>query len=363
MRRLLLSIAILLSASAACNAQFLSDTVTVAFIGDVMQHVGQLQSALKDGGDSTYDYSGYFKYLKPYFDSADFTVANMEFTCGVVPYTGYPCFSAPESLAAEARRSGIDLFETANNHICDKGSRGLDSTISIYSRNGWDYTGIYRNGVEEYVNDPAIYEIKGIRIAFINMTYGTNGNRVPEPYSVNLLDSADVAADIRRAKERDADLIVALPHWGIEYKTSPCDSQKKWEKFLYSHGVDIIIGSHPHVVEPVVASVDSASGKIRHITAYSLGNCISNMSIRYGRIGALAVIRIAKMHGTGEMEILQPEVHYLWCCKPGRLEKGFTVAPIEWLLSKDCKGLDSAERQKVKGEWTQLQKEIKISYK
>ena len=223
-------------------------------------------------------------------------ISPMEFTCGVTPYTGYPCFSAPVSLAAEARRSGIDLFETANNHICDKGSRGLDSTISIYSRNGWDYTGIYRNDVEEYVNDPAIYELKGVRIAFINMTYGTNGNKIPEPYSVNLLDTADVAASIRRAQDRDAELIVALPHWGTEYKTSPSDSQKRWEKFLYSHGVDIIIGSHPHVVEPIVALTDPASGKIKHITAFSLGNYISNMSIKYGRIGALAMIRIVKVH-------------------------------------------------------------------
>lgn len=363
MRRLLLSISILLSSSAVCHAQFLSDTVTVAFIGDVMQHIGQLQSALKDGGDSTYDYTDYFKYLKKYFDAADFTVANMEFTCGVTPYTGYPCFSAPVSLAEEARRSGIDLFETANNHICDKGRRGLDSTISIYSRNGWDYTGIYRNNVEKYVDDPAIYELKGVRIAFINMTYGTNGNKVPEPYSVNLLDTADVTASIRRAQDRDAELIVALPHWGTEYKTSPSESQKRWEKFLYSHGVDIIIGSHPHVVEPIVALTDSESGKIEHITAYSLGNYISNMSIKYGRIGALAMIRIVKVHGTGAIEILQPEVHYLWCCKPGRLEKGFTVAPIEWLLSDDCKGLDRTERLKVKSEWAQLQKEIEIKYR
>jgi hypothetical protein len=362
MRRFLLTLAFLLAATAACPAQFLSDTVTLAFVGDVMQHIAQLQDACKQGGE--YDYSAYFKYVKPYFDQADFTVANMEFTCGVKPYTGYPCFSAPEALAAEARRSGIDLFETANNHICDKGLRGLDSTMAIYRRNGWDYTGIYQDTVSRFINDPAVYEIKGIRIAFINITYGTNGNRIPAPRVVNLLDTASVAASILRARERGAELIVALPHWGTEYRLKPDASQIRWERFLYSHGVDIIIGSHPHVVEPVVALTDSLSGEIRHITAYSLGNYISNMSIRYGRIGALAVVRVVKTHGTEKIEILQPEVHYLWCCKAGRLEKGWTTAPIEWLLSDGPDGpgkaLDTSEKAKISLEWNLLRKELGI---
>jgi poly-gamma-glutamate synthesis protein (capsule biosynthesis protein) len=334
----------------------------MVFVGDIMQHTSQLENALECGGDSSYDYSSYFKYTRPYLESADIAVANMEFTVGVRPYTGYPCFSAPESLAAEASKNGIGLFLTANNHICDKGRKGLDSTMAIYGRNGWKYTGIYPDSSSERINNPEIIDIKGIKVAFINFTFGTNGNRIPDGYVVNVADTASIAAALKRAAEDSADMIVALPHWGTEYSTSPCKVQTALEKFLYSHGVDIIIGSHPHVVEPVSVSRDSLTGSIKHITFFSLGNFISNMSAKYTRIGALAIVKVVKWDNGGGIEILQPEVHYLWCCKAGKLEKGYTVAPISYLL-ENCKSiLPEEEYFKIESEWEQLGKELNLTY-
>lgn len=140
------------------------DTVSILFIGDVMQHDAQLQSARIDNADamlaSSYDYSSYFQYVWPIIDEADFTAANMEFCLGGPPFTGYPSFSAPESLAEEAADNGIDLFLCANNHICDKGRRGLVSSLEKYSDLGTPFTGIYRDSLEETVFNPYITEIR-----------------------------------------------------------------------------------------------------------------------------------------------------------------------------------------------------------
>ena len=189
------------------------DTLSILFMGDVMQHSRQLQSAHIPGTDtlvaSSYDYSSYFTHIRPYIDSADLTVANMEFCLGGPPYTGYPSFSAPESIAEEAAEAGIGLFLCANNHICDRGRRGLTSSFEKYSEIGVPITGIYRDSLSWMNDNPLITVIKGIKIAFVNFTYGTNGVRVPAPYIVNMMDRHSVREAIERAREAEADIILA----------------------------------------------------------------------------------------------------------------------------------------------------------
>ena len=215
-----------IAACLAARAQS-ADTVRLAFIGDVMSHHPQVTAALRAGADpaadSSYDYSDCFKYVRPFFDSADFVVANMEFPVGVRPYTGYPQFSAPPAAAYETLRSGVDLFLAANNHICDKGLAGMDSTYTIYSRMGVPFTGFYRSEGEELEKYPLTVSVKGIRIAIINFTYGTNGLPVPAPYRVSTMDTASVRAAVERAREQKADYIIAMPHWGEEYQLKQND--------------------------------------------------------------------------------------------------------------------------------------------
>ena len=229
----------------------LYDTVSITFIGDVMQHGRQLQSALKDGQSPnnplSYDYSLTFRHIEKKLKEADIAVANMEFPLAIPPYSGYPVFSAPESVAWQANESGIDLFLLANNHIVDKGKRGLLNTLDTYDQMEGRYIGAYRNPEEEMELNPVLYNIKGIRVAFINFTYGTNGFPVPEPCVVNLMDSTRVKETIGRAKMMGADMIVCAPHWGEEYSLKPSGNQKKWAKMLQREGVNIIIGGHPHV--------------------------------------------------------------------------------------------------------------------
>lgn len=302
------------------------DTLSILFMGDVMQHRQQLHSALIPGTDSTlsssYDYSSYFAHVQHFIDEADFTVANMEFCLGGPPYTGYPSFSAPEALAEEAAEAGIDLFLCANNHICDKGRRGLVSSLEKYGKIGVPVTGVYRDSLDEQKHNPYIAELGGVRVAFINFTYGTNGIRVPEPFIVNMMDKEKVREAFVRAREKEADIIIALPHWGQEYTTVPDSRQREWAEFLLECGADAVIGSHPHVVQPVEFPV-----------AYSMGNFISNMSLRNTELGLMIILKIA-VTSYGDSYVAGLEAVPVWCSRPGGYGDGYTVLPVREFLNR-----------------------------
>ena len=332
------------------------DTVRIVFIGDVMSHGPQAAAALKPGGDrnnpADYDYTACFRHVQDRFDAADFVVANMEFPCGVTPYSGYPFFSAPQSLAYEAKRVGIDLFLTANNHICDQGRVGIDSTYAIYSRMGVPFTGVYRSEGEEWINNPLIVNINGFDIAFINMTYGTNGLSVPPPWHVNLLDTAHVQQVVARARERGAKMIVALPHWGEEYHLLPSAQQRWWVDFLHRQGVAAIVGGHPHVVQPVEFEPPFA-------TAYSLGNFMSNQSDVNTQIGMLLELVLVGTPGK-DLSIVEVKPTYTWCSRRRMLEANYTVIPIlDWIGRRDAWS-DKTDYDKMVREWTALQKQFNL---
>lgn len=323
----------------------LYDTVNIFFIGDVMQHGYQIRSAHIPGQNplkpSSYDYSHAFKYMKERFAKADLAVANMEFPVGVTPYSGYPHFSAPQSIVEEAIKSGIGLFQIANNHIADKGRRGIEQTLNIYDSLGVHYTGAYRNDSTELADNPKIVDIKGIRIAFINFTYGTNGMPVPSPFIVNTMDSTKVKESIKRAKQRGAQIIVALPHWGEEYMLLPSGQQKKWADMLFRNGVRIIIGTHPHVPQSAEICLSKTDhprkyGEVEKIVFYSLGNYISNQSSPdYTQLGMAVEIKIVKNNLNGEIALSKPYFEYLWCFKKGEFAPDYTVIPVKELLKKE----------------------------
>ena len=246
----------------------------------------------------------------------------MEFCLGGPPYTGYPSFSAPEALAEEAAEAGIDLFLCANNHICDKGRRGLVSSLEKYGKIGVPVTGVYRDSLDEQKHNPYIAELGGVRVAFINFTYGTNGIRVPEPFIVNMMDKEKVREAFVMAREKEADIIIALPHWGQEYTTVPDSRQREWAEFLLECGADAVIGSHPHVVQPVEFPV-----------AYSMGNFISNMSLRNTELGLMMILRIA-VTSYGDSYVAGLEAVPVWCSRPGGYGDGYTVLPVREFLDR-----------------------------
>lgn len=318
------------------------DTVTISFTGDVMQHGAQIDAALKKGGGKNYNYENAFKYVAPLFRQADYMVANMEFTVGTKPYTGYPCFSAPPEIASAAKNAGIDLFLMANNHICDKGATGFKNTIAAYSELQMPTLGAYRNKKQADTASVILVELKGMKFALFNYTYDTNGLPIPDPYYVNLQDSTEIKKHIRQAKAMGADIIIALPHWGIEYVLAPVAEQKQYAKMMFREGVNAIIGGHPHVPEEGYIYVKRQQGpmakdSVENIVFYSMGNYISNMS-RSGwtSTGMLITLSFTRDRGTGKVKMLMPDWKYLWCFRPGQYTEDFSVVPIEeFLRGKD----------------------------
>ena len=341
--------------SALSVTPFEDDTVRILFIGDVMAHKLQLETALIDGGNASnpddYDFSSYFKYIKPLFDSADFVVANMEYPTGVTPFSGYPIFSAPSSLDIEARNSGIDLFLKANNHLLDKGRAGIDSTRTILLREGIAYTGFYADKEEEYRCNPFIDSIGGICLAIINFTYGLNGFQIPEPYIVNMMDTTQIRELVERAKERGAEFIIATPHWGEEYQLTESATQRRWRDSLYRYGVNAIVGTHPHVVQK--CEYDTL-----HATAYSLGNFVSNMSIAYGQIGMVYELRL-KRRPDSTIALLPPKIDYWWCARTNKLERNYTVVPIMEYIDKK-EQFKEGQYEKMVREWNAIVKKFGI---
>ncbi|MCR4824074.1 MAG: CapA family protein [Bacteroidales bacterium] len=283
------------------------DTVSIVIIGDVMMHAKQLER----------DHRTFLEQVAPALREADFAVANMEFPLGGEPYTGYPSFSTPDYYARYAARDcGIDVFLTGNNHVLDRGSKGLRRTLDVYAQLrdslGVRQTGAARDRQELEESYPLILSRHGIRIALVNFTYGTNSGQDTEWPKINYMRREEVAAAIRRARRQDADFVIALPHWGTEYRLQHDANQQSWAEWLVGEGVDAIVGSHPHVVQD--------STHIQGVPViYSLGNAISNMSIINSRLGLAATLRFVDDPVRGGKRMLEPELRFLWCTLPGML--------------------------------------------
>lgn len=268
------------------------DTLTLMFIGDVMSHMPQVDAArLADG---TYDYAPCYRYLAPYIASADICIANMEVPLAGEPYSGYPQFSCPDAMMSQLFDAGVDVFLTANNHTCDKGAKGIRRTIQVMDSLGIPHVGTYLDSTDFQQRNPLIVEKNGFRIAVLNYTYGTNGIPTPYPFIVNRLDSAEIARDIASARELKADYIVVMPHWGIEYERKQNKKQEIFAKYMYECGADMVIGGHPHVVQPITLENRNEYGVAQRITAYSLGNFVSNQRKRYTDGGIIVKCEIVR---------------------------------------------------------------------
>lgn len=279
-----------LSIAIAVSGQECDSVLTLIFTGDIMGHDGQLASARNDS-TGEYEYDSVFRYIAPYISAADIATGNLEVTLGGPPYRGYPAFSSPDELAVACRNAGFDILGTANNHSADRGSRGIFRTVRVLDSLEIRHTGTWQSPEERDILSPLVICRDSLRIALLAYTYGTNGIVVPPPATVAYIDTVRAAADIRRAEWLDADLTVAFVHWGIEYDTLPSAGQKQTAAALLRAGADIIIGSHPHVVQPVTAEADTSG--IRNPVVWSMGNFVSNQRTRRRDGGLMIRLDIA----------------------------------------------------------------------
>lgn len=263
--------------------------VSILFVGDVMQHAPQIKGAYNPETDS-YEYEHTWQFIKPVIEDADIAIANLEVTHAGKPYSGYPQFSAPDELSSALKNVGFDVILTANNHSCDGGAKGVIRTLDVLDNLNLPHTGTFRNKEEREKNYPLIIEKNNIKIAVLNYTYGTNGLYVKAPLIINYIDSAVLKKDFEKAKQQ-ADYIICTMHWGEEYKPLPNTKQKSWEKYCYELGADMVIGSHPHVIQPVERKIINEQEKL---TAYSLGNFVSNQRDRYKNGGMILRSKIGR---------------------------------------------------------------------
>ena len=248
--------------------------ITLLFAGDAMQHQRQLDKArTKDG---TYDYSGCFAAVRAIVDSADYAVVNLETTLSHGGFSGYPMFCSPVSFAESLRQAGFDFFLTANNHCLDRRDKGVMRTIALLDSMGIPHTGTFRNKADRDTLAPKIVDVKGFKIAFLNYTYDTNGIAIQGDVAVDLINRDKMAADVAAARKKGAEIVCVCMHWGDEYKLLPNAAQKSLADFLLAQGVDLLIGGHPHVIQPAEMRTDSVSGR-NALVVYSLGNFISGM--------------------------------------------------------------------------------------
>ncbi|MCF0166849.1 MAG: CapA family protein [Bacteroidales bacterium] len=257
--------------------------VSIVFAGDAMQHSSQLDAARRG---SLYDYSDCFSELEHFIKGADYAVVNLETTLAARNFTGYPCFRSPDSFALALKNAGFDMMLTANNHCLDNGDFGLRRTIKVLDTLGVPHLGTYSDSLERSARLPLICNIGGIRVAFLNYTYGTNGFEVRDGAVVDYIDTLRMRGDIALAREKGAEILCVAVHWGEEYKLLPNSAQESVAEFFAGEGVDLIIGGHPHVIQPMKVTYSPAFRK-NILTVYSLGNFISGMKTTDTRGGVM----------------------------------------------------------------------------
>jgi hypothetical protein len=333
----------------------LSDTVSqtkeisLLFLGDIMQHDLQIESAYyKEKG--AYDFSSQFEHVKPIFDTTDVVVGNLEVTLSGRPYGGYPKFSSPDALAVAIKDAGIDYLAFANNHVFDYGKKGFDRTLRVLDSLEIPRTGAFYDAKDKAEKHPMIIQKNDFKIAVFNYTYGVNEDSLLQHSLLNYIDSAAIKKDLRESMQQDFDARIVFMHWAEEYERLPSEYQEALENFCYENGADIVIGAHPHVIQPMkyYNFTDSLGNSKKVLTAYSLGNFVSNYATwRYCDGGAMLRFKLSKTKGKA-LEILQPEYHLIWVYRPIRSAKlrRYSVLPV----------LDFENDPEITGEFRRLMK-------
>lgn len=331
------AVIVLLIAAAAANVAFVrhirsravagdeqapppKDTVRRArlvFAGDLMVHTPMLTAARRyaAGTDAGYDFRPMFRHVAGRFRQADYAVLNLETTLAHRGFSGYPCFRTPTELAGALTCMGIDAVATANNHCCDGGASGIGTTAAVLDSLQIGRTGAFTDSLDYRRNNPHRFKCGGISFAMFSYTYGTNGLPVPKGKIVNRIDTVAMARDFAMLNRDSVDVGIVFIHWGNEYERRENQQQRSLARFIRRHGIDLIIGSHPHVIQPMEA--DSTG-----VTIYSLGNFISNQQWRYSDGGVIATIDVERRPDS--RPTYRATVEPAWVMMPG-----YSVIPPE----------------------------------
>jgi len=286
-------------------------------VGDLMLHQKQLDVALR--ADGSYDFEPQYALAKAALSDADYTIANLETTIGLYgdqPYSGYPRFNGPECLLETIKAAGVDFLTLANNHILDRYFDGMVATVNNVEAAGFDFAGA--NRTPEEAEAPVVVDVNGIKLGMLAYTAHTNGmefhsNAAATEYGVNYLADADFAADVQLLRDAGAEIVIAMPHWGTEYVRKPDYDVRLTAEKMVAAGVDVILGSHPHMVQPIEWITVEADGEERTaLVAWSLGNFVDNMKIQYTDSGIILDFSIVE-NADGTFEIADVGYVPIYC--------------------------------------------------
>ena len=312
------------SASVAQSQQETPPEPVVAHLlatGDIMSHMPITKDAYIQEEDR-YDYSHMLQFAADQFAGADYVVGNLETVLAGGPnYSGFPTFNSPDALADGLAGAGMDLVTTANNHTMDQGLDGLRRTLDVLDQAGISHVGTYRTA-EERAENGGIYvaDVGGISVAFLAYTYGLNGFRLPSdaPYAVNRFNLDyyttlsnpvwdTLKEDMSQERALGTDLIAVLVHWGTEYQDQPNQYQTNLAEFLVGEGADLVLGNHPHVLQPYTWLTATGEDGTEHtgFVCYSLGNFLSNQLELETKTTAILDLELTKDPRTGETTITE----------------------------------------------------------
>jgi len=305
-------------------------TARILAVGDLLMHLPLVYSSALP--EDQWDFTPLFEPVKPWIESADLAVANMETTLTGTdyPWAGYPSFNSPPELARDVQKVGFDVLTHANNHTLDYVQFGIDQTNAALDRYGVPHTGANRSA-EERERILVVEVVPGIKMAVLAYTATTNWIPLPEPWSVNLVDDEQMPADIRRARALpDVDLVAVALHFGEEYAREPNEEQRHYVDVALQAGADIVLGDHPHVIQPIEVRqvVDEVGRDLPRAVIYSEGNFISNQEGLYKEAGLMLLVDVVKEEGVTRIErvsFIPTWVHPY--TKDG--QERFRVVPVE----------------------------------
>lgn len=306
-------------------------TINLAATGDILMHNTVLASGKV--GINDYNYDHLFAPIKHISSQADYATISLEAVMAGAEYgyTGYPLFNTPDSTATALKASGFDFVSITGNHCMDRGLKGTLRSLEVIKNSGLDTTGVFASAQEK--DQYLIKDIKGIKVGFVAYTYGTNAIPIPNntPYLVNILNPQAVQKDITALKPQ-VDLLVLLPHWGVEYNHYPTEEQQKMALSWLENGADIILGSHPHVIQP--AQLLNINGQKKFVI-YSMGNSLGHQRGNERNSGVIVNLKITKNLSTSQTTI--DEANYIPTFSHSYKNEGrqlFRVVPIDETIAK-----------------------------
>ena len=314
----------LIASFALASGASAPESVSVVMVGDILLHTPVEEAAVDADGNYNFDFI--FSQTKNSIEAADLAIVNQEVIIGgkELGITGYPAFNAPFEIGDALCDAGFDVVCHATNHALDKGKRGVVNTLKYWDDSHPEMRVVGINGSQEQKDAVDIVEKNGIRIAILNYTYGTNGISAPSdmPYAVDMLDESKVKSDLEYA-ENNADFTIVCPHWGTEYNLGIDGSQRKWTEVFRDGGADLVIGTHPHVIEPIEFIEDDVPGHGNNhgggdmLVYYSLGNFVNWTSgtgagTTNRMVGGMAQITLGK-DALGEVVVTDSGVKALVC--------------------------------------------------